>query len=67
MYLWRLLKSMIVPFFRVASERHYVEDVLAGAALGTASSWYLTSENHDLKVTPLYSRGFFGMEFRADF
>jgi len=61
------LAASFVGYTRVASKKHYVEDVLAGAVLGTVSSWYLTSENREMRVTPFGGREYLGIEFSVDF
>jgi membrane-associated phospholipid phosphatase len=32
---------------RVAADKHFVHDVIAGAALGTAGGWFLTRKRND--------------------
>ena len=55
------LAAGYVGWTRVESDQHYVEDVVAGAALGIASSFIFTHPYHDLVATPLVGDGFYGL------
>jgi len=39
--------ASLVAVGRVEADRHYVRDVLAGAAIGTAAGWLITSKRSD--------------------
>lgn len=39
--------ASFVGVARVQADRHYVHDVLAGAAIGTAGGWFLTRRRND--------------------
>ena len=62
-------KNAIIPYLaatytgysRIASEKHYLHDVLAGAAIGVFSSWYFVSPYKNLKVSAQYSSDFKGL------
>ena len=45
-----------VAYSRVHAKKHFVHDVVAGAALGIASSWFFTTKYQKVKVMP-YSDG----------
>ncbi len=48
------LGAGFVAWSRVETDKHYVEDVLAGAAIGSLASWYFTTryEPGDLVLLP---------------
>jgi len=46
---------------RVFAGRHFVEDVVAGAALGIGMAWYFTTPFEDITVQPLAGSGFAGL------
>lgn len=56
--------ASFVAFSRVYADRHHVRDVVAGAAIGTVSSWVLTREWDGLEVTPVASGDRFGFAVR---
>jgi len=53
--------AVFVGYSRVAADRHYVEDVLAGAAIGYASSYFFTTKYDGLTVSPVAGRDFTGV------
>lgn len=57
------LAAAFVGYSRLDSSNHYPEDVLAGAALGIFSGWYLTTPRHDLVVTPSVGNGVYTITF----
>jgi len=50
-----------VGYSRVQADKHYVEDVVAGAAIGILSSFYFTKPYNDIEVTPVVGNGFYGI------
>jgi len=50
-----------VGWRRVASDNHFTVDVVAGAAIGIASSFIFTRPYKGLVVTPLAGNGFYGV------
>ena len=50
-----------VGWKRVDTDNHYKVDVLAGAAIGIASSFIFTKPYKGLKVTPLAANGIYGI------
>lgn len=49
-----------VGYSRVESNNHFTEDVLAGAAIGIASSFYFTKPYHGFHVAPVTRNGTYG-------
>jgi len=66
------LKYAIVPYLgaiytgysRVHSNRHYTRDVVAGALIGVASSWYFTSPYKDLDIQPIVGADYKGVQVK---
>ncbi len=51
--------AVYVGYSRVYAKKHYTEDVIAGAAIGIASSYLVTSKRHRVSVFPMFSeRGY---------
>jgi len=55
--------AAFVGYSRVAADRHFVEDVVAGAAIGYLSSWLFTTKYDALTVSPVVGQGFVGIAF----
>ncbi len=55
------LLSTFVAWSRVESDNHYTEDVLAGAAIGIASSYIFTHPYKGFTVTPVAFDGGYGV------
>ena len=64
------LKYAILPYVaatytgysRVHSNKHYTKDVVAGAIIGIASSWYFVSPYKNLQINPITDVGYKGVE-----
>jgi membrane-associated phospholipid phosphatase len=56
------LAATYVAWSRVDSDNHYTVDVVAGAAIGIASSFIFTRPYKGFVVTPLAAGGFYGIE-----
>ncbi|WP_442800694.1 phosphatase PAP2 family protein [Shewanella sp. AS1] len=56
-----------VSYTRVASDKHYVEDVLAGAAIGILSGLYFTEPYKGITVTPIAGGGSYGIAISGRF
>ena len=56
-----------VGYTRVDADRHSSEDVIAGAAIGFLSSWFLTSRYENTQVTPIVQRGYYGLQVSGRF
>jgi len=54
-----------VAYSRVYADKHYVEDVLAGAAIGVFSSFYFTSSYKNLEIIPVVHNGTYGINFKS--
>jgi len=69
------LKYAILPYIlavytgytRVDANRHYVHDVVAGALLGSLSSYYFTSHYKDVRIEPTVTSNFKGIRISYDF
>jgi membrane-associated phospholipid phosphatase len=55
--------ATFVAYSRVAADRHYIEDVVAGAAIGYLSSRLFTSRFHGLTVSAIVDHDFAGISF----
>ncbi len=55
--------ASFVGFSRVDSDKHFVEDVVAGAAIGYLSSYFLTSRYPGASVVPVAGQDFTGITF----
>ena len=55
--------AAFVGYSRIAADRHFVEDVIAGAAIGYLSSWLFTTRYDALTVSPVVGQGFVGIAF----
>ncbi len=49
--------ASFVGYSRVRAHEHYTRDVLAGAAIGAASSYFMTTPYHGWSVQPEFSPG----------
>ena len=53
--------ATFVGYSRVESKKHYIHDVVAGAALGSATSFYFAKPYKDMTVIPVSDSGFYGV------
>jgi len=53
--------ATFVGYSRVEADRHYVIDVVAGAALGMATSFFFTEPYKGVTVTPVAGGDYFGV------
>jgi len=53
--------ASFVGYSRVESDNHYVEDVLAGAAIGIASSFYFSTPYKGFYIRPIANNGTHGI------
>ena len=56
-----------VGYTRVDADRHATEDVLAGAAIGFLSAWFLTSRHGNAQIAPIVQRGYYGVQVNGRF
>jgi membrane-associated phospholipid phosphatase len=59
------LGAAFTGYSRVDADKHYVEDVLAGAAIGTISSFYFTEPYEGVTVVPCANRDSLGIMLTA--
>ena len=55
------IAATYVGYSRVEADKHYVEDVVVGAAIGIVSSFVFTTSYKSMEVTPVVSNGFYGV------
>ena len=53
--------AAFVAYSRVVADKHYVHDVLAGAAIGIASSYLFTTPNLNFNVSAEAAPGYYGV------
>jgi len=53
--------ASFVGYSRVESDNHFVEDVLAGAAIGIASSFYFSTPYKGFYIRPIANNGTYGI------
>lgn len=56
-----------VGYTRVESDKHHVEDVLAGAAIGILSGLYFTDPYKGITITPVVGNGNYGLYVSGNF
>ncbi len=59
--------ATFVAYSRVESDKHYIEDVLAGAAIGIISALYFTDPYSGITITPSAGGGHYGLSFSGVF
>lgn len=59
--------ATFVGYSRVHADKHYVSDVVAGAALGTLSTYLFTGRFDAVEVLPAAEEGRYGVEIRIGF
>ena len=59
--------AIFVGYSRVESDKHYVEDVLAGAAIGIISGLYFTEPYSGITISPTANNGHYGINFSGTF
>jgi len=62
-----LAVASYVAYTRVASDRHHVEDVLAGAAIGALAGWYFTDPYKGISIVPVASSNTYGVYISGRF
>ncbi|NOX70866.1 MAG: phosphatase PAP2 family protein [Gammaproteobacteria bacterium] len=55
--------ATFVAYSRVESDKHFVEDVIAGAAIGYLSSYFFTTPYKGVAIAPVTGRDFVGITF----
>ncbi len=59
--------TTFVGYSRVESDKHFVEDVLAGAAIGIISGLYFTEPYSGTSISPTAGNGHYGLTFSGTF
>ncbi len=59
--------ATFVGYSRVVSDKHYLEDVLAGAAIGIISGLYFTEPYSGVTISPTAGNGHYGISFSGSF
>ena len=59
--------SAFVGYSRIESNKHYIEDVIAGALIGSLSSYLLTSPYKNISIEPIFSKNFRGLKLAISF
>jgi len=59
--------ATFVGYSRVESDKHFVEDVLAGAAIGILSGLYFTESYSGITISPTANSGHYGVTFSGTF
>ena len=52
--------AVFTGYSRVYADKHYIGDVVAGAALGTLASFLLTDRFRGVQITPVAGEGLYG-------
>jgi membrane-associated phospholipid phosphatase len=60
------LLTGFVAWSRVESDEHFPEDVIAGAAIGIASSYLFTRPYHGVEIAPVASGGVYGVALQTE-
>jgi membrane-associated phospholipid phosphatase len=55
------LAAAWVGYSRVDEDKHHVEDVIAGAALGIAASFFFTTPYDNVKIIPVAGGDYLGV------
>jgi len=58
------LGALYTGYSRIHARRHHTRDVIAGAAIGIAASYWLVRPYHGLRVTPEVDAGHVGVRVR---
>jgi len=58
------LAAIYTGYSRVKAEKHYVEDVLAGAAIGFSNSYYFTTPFEGFDINPVARYGYYGLSVK---
>ena len=56
-----------VGYARVDDDKHFAEDVVAGAAIGYLSGRFLTTRYENTEIAPIVQKDFYGLQVNARF
>ncbi len=59
--------AIYTGYSRVHSQKHFIHDVLAGAILGSVSSWYFTTSYKNIEIHPKVNVASQGIELNYNF
>ena len=59
--------ATFVGYARVDADKHFTEDVVAGAAIGFLSSWVLTSRYENTQIVPIMQKNLYGLQVSGRF
>ena len=65
--IYAYLGAAYVGYSRVESDNHYIEDVLAGAAIGILSNLYFTTPYQGFVIAPSANNGIYGLKVTKNF
>ena len=54
--------AAFVGYSRIEADKHYLGDVVAGAAIGTLSSWFFTDRYRNIDIKPIANNGSYGVK-----
>jgi len=56
------LGAVFVGYRRIEADKHYLSDVLAGAAIGSLSSWFFADRYRRVEISAIADRGAYGLK-----
>ena len=59
--------ATFVGYARVEANKHFAEDVIAGAAIGFLSSRFLTTRYRSAQIVPVVRTGYYGLQVNGSF
>lgn len=59
--------ATFVGYARVEADKHFAEDVVAGAAIGFLSSRFLTTRYRSAQIVPVVRTGYYGLQVNGSF
>lgn len=59
--------ATFVGYARVEADKHFAEDVIAGAAIGFLSSRFLTTRYRSAQIVPVVRTGYYGLQVNGSF
>lgn len=62
-----LVLASYVGYTRVASDKHHIEDVLVGAAIGSVAGWFFTQPYKNITLTPMVNKDQYGLYLSGQF
>ncbi len=56
------LGAIFVGYSRIQADKHYLGDVVAGAAIGALGSWFFTEPYPNMTLRPMAAAGSYGLQ-----